>query len=70
MRDVLAREHPEATVSISSEVLREYREYERGRHHAGRRRGEADIRGYVANIPAGSTPTRPTPAATGACRST
>ena len=29
MRDVLAREHPEATVSISSEVLREYREYER-----------------------------------------
>lgn len=29
MREVLAREHPEATVSISSEVLREYREYER-----------------------------------------
>ncbi|MGH9065359.1 MAG: hydantoinase/oxoprolinase family protein [Acidimicrobiales bacterium] len=29
MRDVLAREHPGATVSISSEVLREYREYER-----------------------------------------
>ena len=29
MRDVLAREHPDATVSISSEVLREYREYER-----------------------------------------
>jgi len=29
MRDVLAREHPEAVVSISSEVLREYREYER-----------------------------------------
>ena len=27
MRDVLAREHPDATVSISSEVLREYREY-------------------------------------------
>ena len=29
MRDVIEREHPEATVSISSEVLREYREYER-----------------------------------------
>jgi len=29
MRDVLLREHPAAVVSISSEVLREYREYER-----------------------------------------
>ena len=29
MRDVLAREHPEAHVSISSDVLPEYREYER-----------------------------------------
>ncbi|MGN6574044.1 MAG: hydantoinase/oxoprolinase N-terminal domain-containing protein, partial [Nocardioides sp.] len=29
MRAVLAEVHPEATVSISSEVLREYREYER-----------------------------------------
>ena len=29
MREVLAREHPGAVVSISSEVLREYREYER-----------------------------------------
>lgn len=29
MRDVLLREHPTAVVSISSEVLREYREYER-----------------------------------------
>ena len=29
MREVLRREHPEAVVSISSEVLREYREYER-----------------------------------------
>ncbi len=29
MRAVLADEHPRATVSISSEVLREYREYER-----------------------------------------
>lgn len=29
MREILAREHPEAVVSISSDVLREYREYER-----------------------------------------
>ena len=29
MRAVLAREHPQAVVSLSSEVLREYREYER-----------------------------------------
>ncbi|RIQ14538.1 hydantoinase/oxoprolinase family protein [Jiangella rhizosphaerae] len=29
MRDVLAREHPDAVVSVSAEVLREYREYER-----------------------------------------
>ncbi|MBN6054379.1 hydantoinase/oxoprolinase family protein [Nonomuraea sp. RK-328] len=29
MRDVLTREHPDAVVSISSDVLREYREYER-----------------------------------------
>ncbi|MEV7006367.1 hydantoinase/oxoprolinase family protein [Streptosporangium sp. NPDC051022] len=29
MREVLAREHPDAVVSISSDVLREYREYER-----------------------------------------
>ena len=29
MREVLEREHPDCVVSISSEVLREYREYER-----------------------------------------
>ncbi|MCC5947889.1 MAG: hydantoinase/oxoprolinase family protein [Nitriliruptoraceae bacterium] len=29
MREVLATEHPDAVVSLSSEVLREYREYER-----------------------------------------
>ncbi|GAA2407335.1 hydantoinase/oxoprolinase family protein [Actinomadura vinacea] len=29
MREVLRREHPEAVVSLSCEVLREYREYER-----------------------------------------
>jgi N-methylhydantoinase A len=29
MRDILAQEHPDAIVSISADVLREYREYER-----------------------------------------
>jgi N-methylhydantoinase A len=29
MREVLAREHPDCVVSLSSDVLREYREYER-----------------------------------------
>lgn len=29
MREILAREHPDAVVSLSCEVLREYREYER-----------------------------------------
>ena len=29
MREVLEREHPDAVVSLSSDVLREYREYER-----------------------------------------
>jgi N-methylhydantoinase A len=29
MREILAEEHPQAAVSLSSEVLREYREYER-----------------------------------------
>jgi|tagenome__1003787_1003787.scaffolds.fasta_scaffold20978009_2 N-methylhydantoinase A len=29
MREILAEEHPDAVVSLSSEVLREYREYER-----------------------------------------
>jgi len=29
MREILAEEHPDAIVSLSSEVLREYREYER-----------------------------------------
>lgn len=29
MREILGREHPDAVVSISSDVLREYREYER-----------------------------------------
>ncbi len=41
MREVLAAEHPEAVISLSSDVLREYREYERSGHHPGRRGGQA-----------------------------
>jgi N-methylhydantoinase A len=50
MRDVLAREHPEATVSISSEVLREYREYERSVTTLVDAAVKPNIRRYVENI--------------------
>jgi N-methylhydantoinase A len=52
MRDVLAREHPEAVVSISSEVLREYREYERSVTTLVDAAVKPNIRAYVANIAA------------------
>ena len=50
MREVLAREHPDAVVSISSEVLREYREYERAVTTLVDAAVKPDIRSYVANI--------------------
>ncbi|MQA78873.1 MAG: hydantoinase/oxoprolinase family protein [Streptosporangiales bacterium] len=50
MRDVLAREHPDATVSISSDVLREYREYERSVTTLVDAAVKPAIRGYVDNI--------------------
>ncbi len=50
LRDVLAREHPDATVSISSEVLREYREYERSITTLVDAAVKPDIRSYVENI--------------------
>ena len=52
MRDVLLREHPEATVSISSEVLREYREYERSITTLVDAAVKPNIRSYVENIAA------------------
>ncbi|MBA2463815.1 MAG: hydantoinase/oxoprolinase family protein [Nocardioidaceae bacterium] len=52
MRDVLAAEHPEATVSISSEVLREYREYERSVTTLVDAAVKPNIRAYVENIAA------------------
>ena len=50
MRDVIAEEHPEAVVSISSDVLREYREYERSVTTLVDAAVKPDIRRYVANI--------------------
>jgi N-methylhydantoinase A len=50
MRAVLEREHPEAVVSISSEVLREYREYERSVTTLVDAAVKPNIRSYVANI--------------------
>ncbi|CAN5311098.1 hydantoinase/oxoprolinase family protein [soil metagenome] len=52
MRDVLAAEHPDATVSISSEVLREYREYERSVTTLVDAAVKPSIRSYVENIAA------------------
>ncbi|HSF25889.1 MAG TPA: hydantoinase/oxoprolinase family protein [Actinomycetes bacterium] len=52
MLAVLEREHPEATVSISSQVLREYREYERAITTLVDAAVKPNIRRYVANITA------------------
>jgi N-methylhydantoinase A len=52
MRDLLEREHPEATISISSEVLREYREYERSVTTLVDAAVKPNIRRYVENIAA------------------
>src|SRR5690242_15463121 len=50
MREILAEVHPTATVSISSEVLREYREYERSVTTLVDAAVKPAIRAYVANI--------------------
>ena len=50
MREVLRREHPEAVVSISSEVLREYREYERSMTTLVDAAVKPDVSRYVSNI--------------------
>ena len=50
MRAILAEVHPEATVSISSEVLREYREYERSVTTLVDAAVKPNIRQYVDNI--------------------
>ncbi|MDV3221469.1 hydantoinase/oxoprolinase family protein [Intrasporangium sp.] len=50
MRDILQREHPDAVVSISSEVLREYREYERSMTTLVDAAVKPSVSRYVANI--------------------
>jgi len=50
MRAILGEVHPEATVSISSEVLREYREYERSVTTLVDAAVKPNIRRYVENI--------------------
>jgi N-methylhydantoinase A len=50
MRDVLTREHPDAVVSISSDVLREYREYERSITTLVDAAVKPSIRQYVETI--------------------
>ena len=50
MREVLEREHPQASISISSEVLREYREYERSITTLVDAAVKPAIRRYVENI--------------------
>ena len=52
MLEVLQREYPEATVSISSDVLREYREYERSVTTLVDAAVKPSIRSYIANIKA------------------
>lgn len=50
MREVLAREHPDAVVSISSDVLREYREYERAVTTLVDAAVKPGMRRYIANL--------------------
>jgi len=50
MRDVLVKIHPDAVVSISSEVLREYREYERSVTTLVDAAVKPSIRSYVAGV--------------------
>ena len=50
MRDILREEHPEAVVSISSEVLREYREYERSLTTLVDAAVKPNVSRYVSNI--------------------
>ncbi|WP_214320084.1 hydantoinase/oxoprolinase family protein [Nonomuraea sediminis] len=50
MREVLAAEHPEAVVSLSSDVLREYREYERSVTTLVDAAVKPTMRRYIANL--------------------
>ncbi|WP_327091092.1 hydantoinase/oxoprolinase family protein [Nonomuraea sp. NBC_01738] len=50
MREVIWREHPEAVVSLSSDVLREYREYERSVTTLVDAAVKPTMRRYIANL--------------------
>ncbi|RCW45864.1 N-methylhydantoinase A [Halopolyspora algeriensis] len=50
MREILAEEHPEAIVSLSSEVLREYREFERATTVLVDAAVKPKLSAYVGNI--------------------
>ena len=52
MRAILAEEHPDAVVSLSSEVLREYREYERAMTTLVDAAVKPRLSAYVTNIKA------------------
>ncbi|WP_112133451.1 hydantoinase/oxoprolinase family protein [Glycomyces dulcitolivorans] len=52
MREILAEEHPGACVSVSSEVLREYREYERSVTTLVDAAVKPTVRRYIARIAA------------------
>ncbi len=52
MREILLEEHPEAIVSVSSEVLREYREYERSMTTLVDAAVKPRLSAYVNNIKA------------------
>jgi N-methylhydantoinase A len=52
MREILGEEHPSAVVSISSEVLREYREYERAMTTLVDAAVKPRLSAYVSNISA------------------
>ena len=76
MRDVLAAEHPDCAVSLSSDVLSEYREYERAMttlvdafvkprvaaYARSIQLGQSHSAGVPPASPAGSTPPTPTTA--------
>ncbi len=50
MREILEAEHPDAVVSISSEVLREYREYERSMTTLVDAAVKPKVAGYIGSI--------------------
>jgi N-methylhydantoinase A len=65
MREILVEEHPDAVVSISSEVLREYREYERAMTTLVDAAVKVRVAAYVARLRRELDTLAPRPAAPG-----